>query len=75
MVVIKFLQDLSTISFPVSFNEPLTLLQRTAEELEYHTLLDQAAGANEPIERMCFIAAFAISSYAHTRHRSGRKGL
>ncbi|KAH0838476.1 Oxysterol-binding protein-domain-containing protein [Lanmaoa asiatica] len=68
-------KDLSTIAFPVSFNEPLTLLQRTAEELEYHELLQQAAEANEPVERMCFVAAFAISSYAHTRHRSGRKGF
>ncbi|KAG8219979.1 Oxysterol-binding protein-domain-containing protein [Butyriboletus roseoflavus] len=68
-------KDLSTIAFPVSFNEPLTLLQRTAEELEYHGLLQQAAEANEPVERMCFVAAFAISSYAHTRHRSGRKGF
>ncbi|KAI9572777.1 Oxysterol-binding protein-domain-containing protein [Boletus coccyginus] len=68
-------KDLSTIAFPVSFNEPLTLLQRTAEELEYHGLLQQAAEANEPVERMCYVAAFAISSYAHTRHRSGRKGF
>ncbi|KAF8559281.1 oxysterol binding protein [Imleria badia] len=68
-------KDLSTIAFPVSFNEPLTLLQRTAEELEYHELLQQAAESNEPVERMCYVAAFAISSYAHTRHRSGRKGF
>ena len=72
---VHYLQDLSTIAFPVSFNEPLTLLQRTAEELEYYGLLEQAAKASEPIERMCFVAAFAISSYAHTKHRSGRKGL
>ncbi|KIJ21564.1 hypothetical protein PAXINDRAFT_165033 [Paxillus involutus ATCC 200175] len=68
-------KDLSTIALPVSFNEPLTLLQRTAEELEYHELLHQAVKANGPIERICFVAAFAISSYAHTRHRSGRKGF
>ncbi|KAF8446140.1 Oxysterol-binding protein-domain-containing protein [Boletus edulis BED1] len=68
-------KDLSTIAFPVSFNEPLTLLQRTAEESEYHGLLQQASEANDPIERMCYVAAFAISGYAHTRHRSGRKGF
>ncbi|KAG0709077.1 Oxysterol-binding protein-domain-containing protein [Suillus ampliporus] len=63
-------KDLSTIAFPVSFNEPLTLLQRTAEELEYYNLLHQAAEAKDPTERLCFIAAFAVSGYAHTRYRS-----
>jgi oxysterol-binding protein-related protein 3/6/7 len=68
-------QDLSTITFPVTFNEPLTLLQRAAEEVEYHGLLDEAASSTDPVTRMSYVAAFAISSYAHTRHRSGRKGL
>ncbi|KAJ7139866.1 Oxysterol-binding protein-domain-containing protein [Mycena epipterygia] len=68
-------KDLSTIAFPITFNEPLTLLQRTAEEVEYYELLDLAAAAADPIERLCYAAAFAVSSYAHTRHRSGRKGF
>lgn len=68
-------KDLSTITFPVTFNEPLTLLQRAAEEVEYHTLLDEAASATDPVSRMSYVAAFAVSSYAHTRHRSGRKGF
>ncbi|TFK76896.1 hypothetical protein BDN72DRAFT_890690 [Pluteus cervinus] len=68
-------KDLSTISVPVSFNEPLTLLQRAAEEVEYYDLLTQAARATDPVERICLVAAFAVSSYAHTRHRSGRKGF
>lgn len=68
-------KDLSTIAFPVSFNEPLTLLQRTAEELEYYNLLHQATEAKDPIQRLCFVAAFAVSGYAHTRYRTGRKGF
>ncbi|KAF5355705.1 hypothetical protein D9756_003947 [Leucocoprinus leucothites] len=68
-------KDLSTITLPVTFNEPLTLLQRLAEEVEYHSLLDEAVRATDPINRLSFVAAFAISSYAHTRHRSGRKGF
>ncbi|KAF5368616.1 hypothetical protein D9758_002382 [Tetrapyrgos nigripes] len=68
-------KDLSTITMPVTFNEPLTLLQRAAEELEYYSLLDQAAAASDPIERLQFVAAFAVSGYAHTRHRTGRKGF
>ena len=68
-------QDLSTVTFPVTFNEPLTLLQRAAEEVEYYNLLTQAAAVTDPVERLGFVAAFAVSSYAHTRYRSSRKGL
>ncbi|KAI5991609.1 Oxysterol-binding protein-domain-containing protein [Pisolithus albus] len=68
-------KDLSTITFPVSFNEPLTMLQQAAEGMEYHELLQQAVDSKDPVERICFIAAFAVSGYAHTRHRSGRKGF
>ena len=59
----------------MTFNEPLTLLQRTAEEVEYYDLLREASQTQDPAERMCYVAAFAVSGYAHTRHRSSRKGL
>ncbi len=75
LTLVFFGQDLSSIAFPVTFNEPLTLLQRTAEEVEYYDLLHEASQTQDPIERMCYVAAFAISGYAHTRHRSSRKGL
>jgi hypothetical protein len=68
-------QDLANIAFPVTFNEPLTLLQRSAEEVEYYDLLNHAALAVDPIHRICYVAAFAASGYAHTRYRTGRKGL
>lgn len=60
---------------PVSFNEPLTLLQKCAEEIEYYDLLSQAAHSDDPLDRMCLVAAFAVSTYANTKHRTGRKGL
>lgn len=68
-------KDLATITFPVSFNEPLTLLQRAAEEVEYYSILEQAAESDDMVDRFCYVAAFAVSSYAHTRYRSGRKGF
>ncbi|KAG5639369.1 hypothetical protein H0H81_003513 [Sphagnurus paluster] len=61
-------KDLSTITFPVTFNEPLTLLQRAAEEVEYYSVLDEAANTDNPVDRICYVAAFAVSSYAHTRN-------
>lgn len=51
------------------------MLQRAAEEVEYYNLLDEAARATDPVSRIAYVAAFAISSYAHTGHRTGRKGL
>lgn len=68
-------KDLSQVAMPVSFNEPLTLLQKMAEELEYYELLSQAANAQDPVDRMCFVAAFAVSTYANTKYRTGRKGF
>ncbi|KAI0017711.1 Oxysterol-binding protein-domain-containing protein [Xylariomycetidae sp. FL0641] len=60
-------KDLSTISMPVSANEPISLLQRVAEQLEYAQLLDQAAQQKVPRDRLLFMAAFAISSFSVNR--------
>jgi len=66
-------KDLSTVSFPVTFNEPLSLLQKLAEELEYADLLVKAVAASDPVEQMCCIAAFAVSGYASSHYRASRK--
>lgn len=66
-------KDLSTVSMPIGLNEPLSALQRLAEEFEYAGLLHKAAGLSEPLERLAFISAFAVSGYASTLMRAGRK--
>ena len=61
-------KDLSTISMPVSANEPVSLLQRASEQLEYSTLLDEAATlASSSAERLLYISAFATSSLSSLR--------
>ncbi|KAL0942602.1 oxysterol binding protein [Colletotrichum truncatum] len=60
-------KDLSTISMPVSANEPISLLQRVAEQLEYAQLLDQAVGQKEPKERLLYVTAFAVSQFSTGR--------
>lgn len=60
-------KDLSTISMPVSANEPISLLQRAAEQMEYSSLLDTAASSTENLERLIFVTAFAITSLSGTR--------
>jgi oxysterol-binding protein-related protein 3/6/7 len=62
-------KDLSTISMPVSANEPISLLQRLAEALEYAALLDTASELKNPDQRLLHVAAFAVSYFANGRAR------
>ena len=68
-------KDLSTISMPVSANEPTSLLQKAAENLEYSEVLDTASKSSDPAERMLHVTAFALSSFSNARvkERSIRK--
>lgn len=56
----------------VNFNEPISMLQRLSEDLEYHELLDKAAKCHSSLEQMCYVAAFSVSSYSTTVHRTGK---
>ena len=60
-------KDLSTISMPVSANEPISLLQRVAEILEYSILVDAACSAKTSAERLLCITTFAIASLSSAR--------
>ncbi|KAE8315722.1 Oxysterol-binding protein-domain-containing protein [Aspergillus transmontanensis] len=59
-------KDMTKMTLPVSFNEPTSLLQRVAEDLEYADLLDVAADRSDSMERMVYVAAYAASEYAST---------
>ncbi|KAK6407769.1 Oxysterol-binding protein 3 [Oleoguttula sp. CCFEE 5521] len=61
-------KDLSTVSMPVTANEPTSALQRVAENMEYSHLLDSAASSSlTPAERLLHIAAFALSTLSANR--------
>nr|POE56331.1 oxysterol-binding protein like c23h4.01c [Quercus suber] len=61
-------KDLSTVSMPVTANEPTSLLQRLAESMEYAQLLDSAAASSiTPAERLMYVTAFALSYFANSR--------
>ena len=69
-------KDFSTISMPVSANEPISLLQRASEQIEYSPLLDEAVeSTNASQERLLYIAAFAVSMLSGNRikERANRK--
>lgn len=62
------------MTIPVVFNEPLSFLQRLAEDVEYSHLLDKAAHpslAATP-ERIALIAAFIVSHYSSTANRASK---
>ncbi|KAG2367637.1 Oxysterol-binding protein-domain-containing protein [Suillus spraguei] len=59
-------KDLTRISFPVMFNEPTSMLQRMAEDMEFSECLDVAARERDPHRRLAFVAAFAMSNYSST---------
>ncbi|KAG7458542.1 hypothetical protein MATL_G00221590 [Megalops atlanticus] len=65
-------KELSKIPMPVNFNEPLSMLQRLSEDLEYSELLDKAAKCQSSLEQLCYVAAFTVSSYSTTVHRTGK---
>eukprot|EP00041_Stephanoeca_diplocostata_P024463 m.620327 g.620327 ORF g.620327 m.620327 type:complete len:530 (-) comp22534_c0_seq7:96-1685(-) len=66
-------KNLSKISMPIALNEPLSALQRLCEELEHCHLLDKAADEKCPSKQLLYVAAFAVSGYAATYFRGGRK--
>lgn len=66
-------KDLSKVAMPIALNEPLNLLQRLCEELEYAELLDKACKTMDPVGRMVLMAGFVVSGYSSTIHRAGRK--
>ncbi|XP_069373401.1 oxysterol-binding protein-related protein 7 isoform X2 [Paralichthys olivaceus] len=66
-------KDLARVSMPAALNEPVNLLQRLCEELEYSELLDTANNTPDPYQRMVYIAAFAISGYSTATFRNHYK--
>ena len=62
-------KDLSRIAMPIQINEPLSLLQRLAEYMEYCTLIDQAVRASSPVARMEYVCAFAVATLSSAYKR------
>lgn len=63
-------KELSKITMPVVFNEPLSFLQRMLEYLEYAHLLRMASEQTDPVNRMEYIAGKTFCpSFIHTANR------
>ncbi|XP_005665380.3 oxysterol-binding protein-related protein 1 isoform X3 [Sus scrofa] len=64
--------ELSKITMPVIFNEPLSFLQRLTEYMEHTYLIHKASSLADPVERMQCVAAFAVSAVASQWERTGK---
>ncbi len=51
-------KDLSKISVPVYFNQPLSVLQASAAPTEYMDALEMAVKELNPIKRLAYIACY-----------------
>lgn len=65
-------KELSKITMPVVFNEPLSFLQRISEYMEYAHLLRIAAEQNDPVARMQYVIGFSVSALASNWERLGK---
>ncbi|XP_032760823.1 oxysterol-binding protein-related protein 2 isoform X1 [Rattus rattus] len=64
--------ELSKITMPIAFNEPLSFLQRITEYMEHVYLIHRASNQSQPLERMQSVAAFAVSAVASQWERTGK---
>ncbi|XP_062594977.1 oxysterol-binding protein-related protein 2-like [Saccostrea cucullata] len=65
-------KELSKITMPVVFNEPISFLQRITEYMEYSELLEKASTCEDPVDRLKFISAFAVSAISSNFERLGK---
>ncbi|XP_058846999.1 oxysterol-binding protein-related protein 2-like isoform X2 [Acipenser ruthenus] len=64
--------ELSKITMPIVFNEPLSFLQRISEYMEPTYLIHKANSLTDSVERMQVVAAFAVSAVASQWERTGK---
>ncbi|XP_030069518.1 oxysterol-binding protein-related protein 1 isoform X2 [Microcaecilia unicolor] len=64
--------ELSKITMPVIFNEPLSFLQRLTEYMEHTYLIHKASSFSSTVDRMQCVAAFAVSAVASQWERTGK---
>ncbi|EGR34348.1 oxysterol-binding protein, putative [Ichthyophthirius multifiliis] len=63
-------KDLSKFAVPVYLNEPISMLQRLAEQMEYSQTLDNANATDDTCLALCYAMGFAASVYAATINRT-----
>ncbi|CAQ35036.1 Oxysterol-binding protein [Caenorhabditis elegans] len=62
-------KDFSRFTVPVFMNEPLSFLQRLSENVQYNYLLEKAAKCSDDMERIEYVAAFALATVSANHKR------
>ncbi|CAI2354195.1 unnamed protein product [Caenorhabditis sp. 36 PRJEB53466] len=62
-------KDFSRFTVPVFMNEPLSFLQRLSENVQYNYLLEKAAKCEDDLQRMEYVAAFALATVSANHKR------
>jgi len=57
-------KDITKITMPIFLNEPLTMLQKTAEMMAYEHLMQSAVKEKDSLKRLAYVAAFTFSQYS-----------
>ena len=65
-------KDLGKFSVPVYMNEPLSMIQKVVEIMEYEDLLVQANKAADSKKRLMLIVAFGAAQYACSARRTSK---
>lgn len=55
-------KDISKMSVPVYFNDPMNILQKCATSMEYCELLDTAIDQHDPLKRIAYVATYVITN-------------
>lgn len=56
-------RDLTKITMPATINEPLSVLQRLAEDMEYTSLLEKTVDCSESVDRLLWVALYILTAY------------
>ncbi|OIR57564.1 MAG: oxysterol-binding protein [Amphiamblys sp. WSBS2006] len=65
-------KDITRITLPINYSEPLSMLQRLCEDMEYSDLLDRANRESDSMRRLLLVGCFSVSPYASTASRLAR---
>jgi hypothetical protein len=66
-------KDLTEVSLPVFINEPLTVLQKTAEMMKFSDdYLSKAVNEVDSAKRMMYVAISNIASYSFIKGRTAK---
>jgi len=65
-------KDLTRFCMPVHFNEPMSMLQKISEIIEYEDLCVQANRSDDSVFRIAKIAAFCAAQYKSSDNRTNK---